>query len=221
MEALSSLPALNHPNPVLSRVAEATRSALLEAGQVVTFDAGATLFADGAPSGVIIFPLQGQLQIGKATERGRRQIICNPTAHSCGGRCMLMFGGSALADTRGLEAGQALIVPREQFEALIHADPVLCRAAWESAASCMAHLSNLIAQLSFDKVGERVLKALYHGTEKNGDTVRMTQTDLAAEVGTTREVVARCLAGFQEEGLVRLGRARIVVLDRERIAQAV
>jgi len=67
MEALSSLPALNHPNPVLSRVAEATRSALLEAGQVVTFDAGATLFADGAPSGVIIFPLQGQLQIGKAT----------------------------------------------------------------------------------------------------------------------------------------------------------
>jgi CRP/FNR family transcriptional regulator, cyclic AMP receptor protein len=220
MEALPTLPVPNHQNPVLSHVADTTRVALFETGRIVTFDAGSALFADGEPSGAVILPLQGQLQMGKATTRGRRQIICNPTAHSCGGLCMLMFGGSALADTRGLQAGQALIVPREQFETLIHTDPVLCRAAWESAASCMAHLSDLVAQLSFDKVGERVLKALYHGTEKNGDMVRMTQTDLAAEVGTTREVVARCLAGYQEEGLVRLGRARIVVLDRDRMAQA-
>lgn len=220
MEVLPTLPVPNHQNPVLSRVADTTCAALFETGQVVAFDAGSALFADGEPSGAVIFPLQGQLQMGKATIRGRRQIICNPTAHSCGGLCMLMFGGNALADTRGLQAGQALIVPREQFETLIYTDPLLCRAAWESAASCMAHLSDLVAQLSFDKVGERVLKALHSGTEKNGDTVRMTQTDLAAEVGTTREVVARCLAGYQEEGLVRLGRARIVVLDRERIAQA-
>jgi len=45
--------------------------------------------------------------------------------------------------------------------------------------------------------------------------VRLTQADLAAEVGTTREVVARCLAGFQLDGLIRLGRARITVLDRD------
>lgn len=219
MDTLSSLPVLNHSNPILSRVTEATRAALFEAGQVVTFDADSVLFADGEPSGAVLFLLKGQLQMGKVASRGRRQIICSSNARSCGGLCMLMFGDNALADTRGLQAGQVLVVQRDRFEALVHSDPALCRAAWESTAHCMAHLSELVARLSFDKVGERVLKALYNATEKDGDIVRMTQTDLAAEVGTTREVVARCLAGFQEEGLVRLGRARITVLDRARLAQ--
>ncbi len=79
----------------------------------------------------------------------------------------------------------------------------------------MAHLSGLVTQLSFNKVAERVVLALLDNTEKDGDLVRLTQADLAAEVGTTREVVARCLAGLQADGLIRLGRARITVLSRE------
>jgi CRP/FNR family transcriptional regulator, cyclic AMP receptor protein len=221
MEHLSQLPVQNDHNPVLNNVADATRVALFAAGHVVTFEAGSVLFTDGDPTGVVIFPLQGQIQMGKATNRGRRQIICSPGSRSCGGICMLMFGADAPADAKGLQPGQALVVQRGNFENLIHSDPVLCRAAWEGASSCMAHLSALVAQLSFDKVGERVVKTLLTGTEKDGDMLRMTQTDLAAEVGTTREVVARCLAGLQEEGLVRLGRARITVLDRTRLAEAV
>lgn len=221
MEHLPQLPVLNNQNPVLNNIADVTRSALLTAGRLVTFEAGSSLFADGDSTAVVIFPLHGQMQMGKATTRGRRQIICSPNAHSCGGLCMLMFGENALADAKGLQPGEALIVERNSFENLIHSDPVLCRAAWASASSCMAHLSELVAQLSFDKVGERVIKTLLNGTEKDGDMLRLTQTDLAAEVGTTREVVARCLAGFQEDGLVRLGRARITVLDRARLVEAI
>ena len=113
----------------------------------------------------------------------------------------------------GSDRGEVLVLKRSDFEDLIHEDTVLCRAAWHSAASCMAHLSGLVAQLSFNKVSERVVLALLEDTEKDGDLVRLTQSDLAAEVGTTREVVARCLAGLQADGLIRLGRARITVLE--------
>jgi CRP-like cAMP-binding protein len=164
--------------------------------------------------------LNGALQMGKATTRGRRQIICNPQAESCGGVCMLAFGPHALAEVRGMDSGQVLILDRADFEALIHEDRVLCRAAWHSAASCMSHLSSLVAQLSFNKVSERVALALLEDTEKDGDLVRLTQADLAAEVGTTREVVARCLAGLQADGLIRLGRARITVLNRAGLERA-
>jgi CRP/FNR family transcriptional regulator len=153
--------------------------------------------------------------MGKATTRGRRQIICHPQAESCGGVCMLAFGPHALAEVRGLDAGEVLILDRTEFEQMIHDDRVLCRAAWHSAASCMSHLSGLVAQLSFNKVSERVALALLQDTEKDGDLVRLTQADLAAEVGTTREVVARCLATLQADGYIRLGRARITVLNRE------
>jgi CRP/FNR family transcriptional regulator, cyclic AMP receptor protein len=220
MEHPITMPVINNHNPVLESCASTTRVALFECGQIHAFEPGTQLYNDGDPAGVVIFPLNGQLQMGKATVRGRRQILCSPAAGSCGGICMLMFGPQALADMKGLQTGQVLVVQRDEFEHLIHQDSVLCRGAWESASSCMAHLSGLVAQLSFDKVAERVVKTLVHGTEKDGDMVRLTQTDLAAEVGTTREVVARCLAGLQEDGLVRLGRARITVLDREALSRA-
>lgn len=202
-------------NPVIRNCSAATREMLLERGQVQQFENGSLLLQDGQSSGVVLFPLHGAIQMGKATPHGRRQVICNATSDSCGGLCMLAFGSHALSDARGLDSGAVLVLERADFEALIHQDGALCRAAWESAAHCMAHLSALVSQLSFNKVPERVILALLGSTDQNGDAVRLTQADLAAEVGTTREVVARCLAGFQQDGLIRLGRARITVLDRE------
>ncbi len=211
----SDIVVIETANPVLRDCAATTRAALLERGRLERFQENTVLFGDGEPAGAVLFPLNGTLQMSKATSRGRRQIFCDPTSSSCGGICMLAFGPHAVAEVHGLEDGEVLVLKRTDFEDLIHEDRVLCRAAWHSAASCMAHLSGLVTQLSFNKVGERVVLALLDNTEKDGDLVRLTQADLAAEIGTTREVVARCLAGLQADGLIRLGRARITVLSRE------
>jgi len=211
----SDFAVMDTDNPVLRDCSAATKTALLARGRMERLESGSVLFGDGQPAGVVLFTLKGTMQMAKATSRGRRQIICNPTAGSCGGVCMLAFGTEALADVRAINPAEVLVLDRSDFDQLIHADPVLCRAAWQSAASCMAHLSELVAHLSFNKVSERVVLALLDNTEKDGDLVRLTQSELAAEVGTTREVVARCLAVLQQEGHIRLGRARITVLDRE------
>lgn len=211
----SDIVVIETANPVLRDCAATTRAALLDRGRVERFQEDTVLLADGEAAGVVLFPLNGTLQMAKATMRGRRQIFCDPTSGSCGGICMMAFGPHALAEVHGLDRGEVLVLKRSDFEDLIHEDRVLCRAAWHSAASCMSHLSSLVTQLSFNKVGERVVLALLDNTEKDGDLVRLTQADLAAEIGTTREVVARCLAGLQAEGFIRLGRARITVLSRE------
>jgi CRP-like cAMP-binding protein len=211
----SDIVVIETANPILRDCAATTRTALLERGRLERFQESTVLIGDGEPSGVVLFPLNGTLQMGKATIRGRRQIFCDPTSTSCGGICMLAFGSHAVAEVHGLEDGEVLVLKRTDFEDLIHEDRLLCQAAWHSAASCMAHLSSLVTQLSFNKVGERVVLALLDNTEKDGDLVRLTQANLAAEIGTTREVVARCLAGLQADGLIRLGRARITVFSRE------
>jgi CRP/FNR family cyclic AMP-dependent transcriptional regulator len=202
-------------NPILRACSEETRQALFDRGMLHSFESGALLFADDEPGHRLLFLLRGALQMGKATSRGRRQIICCPDASMCGGLCLLFFGARGLAEIRSLEPGQLLVVERDEFERLTHQDPAFGRAAWDSAADCMAHLNNLVTQLSFNKVAERVVTLLLDATSQDGDLIRLTQSDLAASVGTTREVVARCLAGLQSEGLIRLGRARVTVLDRE------
>lgn len=204
-------------NLLLGAVAETTRVAFAACSELREFAAEELLIGDGAPAGVALFPLRGSFQLSKVTLRGRRQIFCNPTPQSCGGVCLMAFGELALADIRSLTPGALLAVKRADFERLARQDPVLCQAAWRSVTSCMAHLSDLVTQLSFNKVAQRVVIALLDGTRVDGDLLRLTQSDLAAEVGTTREVVARCLAGLQAEGLIRLGRGRITVLDREKL----
>jgi CRP/FNR family transcriptional regulator len=177
------------------------------------------LFQEQEPAGVVLFPLSGALQMSRTADQGRRQVLCNVNSASCSGICLLMMADRGLGDVRALNAGQVLVLPRADFQALARQDPQLCHAAWNAAADCMGHLSNLIENLSFHKVAQRVALMLFESTEKDGDLVRRTQAELAAEVGTTREVVARCLAGLQTTGTIRLGRGRITVTRRSELAQ--
>ncbi len=202
-------------NPMLRDCAETTQRALFEHGKLRSFEGGSLLFADDDPGGVAFFLLHGSLQMLKSTPRGRRQIVCNPNSTTCEGVCMLFFGSRGLAEVRGVDPGEVLLVARDRFELLTRQDPAFCRGAWNGVAHCMAHLHNLVAQLSFNKVAERVVMLLVDETSGDGDVVRLTQSDLAANIGTTREVVARCLAGLQADGLIRLGRGRVTVLKRE------
>jgi CRP/FNR family transcriptional regulator len=219
MQAVSQPWVVEGRNPALAVCQGETRVSALKLGCVRPIVPGDVMLAEGQTAGVAILPLSGALQMGKTTSRGRRQIICTVGAGSCDGVCLLNLGDAALTDIRGLQGGEALFLDRETFLSLTHSDAGLASAAWLSAQRCMAHLSGIVEQLSFHKVGERVAAALVDGTEEDGDQVRLTQADLAAAVGTTREVVARSLASLQADGLLRLGRGRIIVLDRVELAR--
>ena len=179
-------------NPILRACSDETRKFLLDRGTIRRFEGGSVLFADNDPGHRLLFILGGALQMGKSTNRGRRQIMCSPEASTCGGMCLLFFGERGLAEVRGLEPGHLLVVERNEFERLALEDTSFGAAAWNCAAACMAHMNNLVTQLSFNKVSERVAMLLVDETSKDGDLVRLTQSDLAASVGTTREVVVRC-----------------------------
>jgi CRP-like cAMP-binding protein len=207
------------PNAVLSICSEVSRVALAEKGTVRQFEPEEPLFQEGEPGGVVLFPLSGSLQLSKTAERGRRQVLCNLTPEGCGGVCVLTMADSSLADVVGMTPGEVLVLSRTEYQALARTDPVLCQSGWQAAVQCMSHFSSLVEHLSFRKVGERVALLLLESTKQDGDLVRLTQADLAAEVGTTREVVARCLAILQAAGGVRLGRARITVVSRAKLEQ--
>ena len=70
-----------------------------------------------------------------------------------------------------------------------------------------------------DAVFHRVDARLARLLAAHGGAVEVTHRDLAAELGTAREVVSRHLAAFEKRGLVRLGRGAIEVLDRAGLAR--
>ncbi len=72
---------------------------------------------------------------------------------------------------------------------------------------------DIINAIAFKKVDERLLNLLHKKSElTHSDTVHTTHEQLANELGTARVVVSRLLKQLEEEGKVKLGRNKIVLL---------
>jgi len=69
----------------------------------------------------------------------------------------------------------------------------------------------LIDDVAFRRVDQRLASRLL----RHREPITATHQMLADDVGTTREVVSRTLESFQESGMLRLGRRRIEILDRQ------
>jgi CRP-like cAMP-binding protein len=220
MVSVADLTEMGTTNLVWLSFPEETRARLQAAGEIQVFAAGESVFSEGEASRVAFFPLTGVFLLSKTGRGGRRQVLCKLDPSKCGGPCLLMMGDQNLGDMRAVLPGSVLLLSRERMEELVSADPALSSSVLNSASHCMDHFIASLGNLSFNKVAQRVAAALLDSTGNgDGNVVRETQADLAAEVGTTREVVARCLAELQEGGAIRLGRGRITVLDRGYLQQ--
>lgn len=77
-------------------------------------------------------------------------------------------------------------------------------------------LGELVADLSFRPVAGRLAGILLEHVPQSG-TVKLTQRDMASMAGTAREVIARALKSLEEDGIIRVERQRIVILNPEEL----
>jgi len=72
-----------------------------------------------------------------------------------------------------------------------------------------------VEDLSLHTVRGRLARFLLEQAETDETTRRWTQEEIAAHLGTVRDMVGRTLRAFADAGLVRMERQRIMLLDRE------
>jgi CRP/FNR family transcriptional regulator len=88
-------------------------------------------------------------------------------------------------------------------------------------------LVGIIEELSFTTVRHRLAAFLLRQSRSTdkcaGDeptvTLPASNQELAAQIGTVRELVSRNLSRFQSEGLIRLEGRKVVLLDEEGLKQ--
>jgi CRP/FNR family transcriptional regulator len=78
-------------------------------------------------------------------------------------------------------------------------------------------MTRLVEDLSFRHVTARVAKLLAQAARGEGAAAgaRLTQQEMAAMIGTAREVVARSLRALEQQGAIRVERGQIVILRPE------
>jgi CRP/FNR family transcriptional regulator len=108
------------------------------------------------------------------------------------------------------------VLSRGALDQLRQEIPGLNDAIVASLAARCRQLVQRVYNLSFLSVTARVAQFLIRETEPGHvlSRGRWTQEEIAAEVGTVREMVGRALRHLAEDGLIRLERHRIHILDR-------
>jgi CRP/FNR family transcriptional regulator len=196
--------------PVLARLPDPLVQSVVDALQTMEVPAGTAVFDEHQPCRGFPFVLAGAIRVVKTAANGRELPLYRVVpGESCiiSSSCLL---GRADYNARGITEGPTTLalLPRALFEQLL-AQPAFRDFVFALFAERMADLMQLVEEVAFKKLDQR-LAGLLLG---KGRMVHATHQQLADELGSVREMVSRLLKGFAEQGLVRLSREQVELLD--------
>ena len=207
---MTDIAALQGLYPVLAALPANLRSRLLEQAQTLTVPAGTVLFDERQPCQGFPFILDGGIRVAKPAANGRELPLYRVLpGESCiiTSSCLL---GHVDYNARGVTEYPTTLVllPRAVFDELL-GQPAFRDFVFHLFSERIADLMQLIEEVAFRKLDQR-LAGLLLG---HGKLLRATHQQLADELGSVREIVSRLLKGFAEQGLVKLGREQVEILD--------
>ena len=117
------------------------------------------------------------------------------------------------------------VMSREDVERLLVTKPKVALRIFAALGNRLRETEARLEEIAFKGIPARLASLLLQlSAERDSDTVTgMTHQDLGEQIGTYRETTTQTLNAFKAEGLIDIGRKRIVILDREglqRIAQS-
>lgn len=166
------------------------------------------------------FVIEGTLRIYKASETGREITLYRiEKGESCilTATCILN-GGSfpAIAEAEG--DSEILLVPATMVTDLVEESPLWRRFVFGMYSKRLDNVLALVEEVAFHHVDTRIAAKLTKLAAGRTRTVTRTHAELAAELGTSREVVTRILADLEADGLIAIERGRIRILRPEDLA---
>jgi CRP/FNR family transcriptional regulator len=209
-QLLNAYPVLGKLDPELLRKVE--RSV-----KYLQVPAGHRLFDEGSPCTLYPLLIDGRIKAGKSSPDGHEILLYRlHPGESCVITAVALLGESPYPAIGSAETDLTLYgLPRDVFLELVLKSPEFRVFVFDFLSQRMAHLMALIDDVAFRRVDQRLASHLL----KSEEPIAATHQMLADELGTTREVVSRTLESFQESGILKLGRKRIEILNRDALAR--
>jgi len=157
--------------------------------------------------------LHGTAKLFKLSPRGRELIIRVVEAGASFNEVPVFDGGLNPVNVAALEECQIGLVEAETIRHCMVKNPQMAQVVIHNLAQNLRMLVGVVEELSFYQVSNRLARLLSRmPTEQLAEPI--TQDQLAARLGTVREVVARSLRDLQRSGAIRVTRRRIQIVDQ-------
>lgn len=207
------------PAAALEGLARHCRLRVLKKGERA-FEAG-----DACPGLLVI--AEGAVEMRQISPRGREQVLHAEGVGATLGEAPLFDGQGYIASAVAIAPTRLLLLPRDSVLDLCRRRPDVALAMLETMARRARRFAALAEDLAFRQVIERLarhieLAASIAGRPPSPGAVvdlGLTHEQLAARLGTVRELVSRAFSQLERGGAVKRSRSRVTIRDPEHLAE--
>lgn len=210
--------------PLFASLSDEECHALVERSHCRRITRREVLFREGDHCRGLYLVVEGRVRTYRANGSGQELVLGVFGPGDSLGEVSLFDDGPYLSSARAVEDGRVLFLPFAEVQRLYQSHPDVARAVVHELGQRVRSLVGLVDQLSLQDVPTRVATAVLRfasesGMLRDGATFQLprTQEELAAELGTTREGVARALRSLRTSGVIGQRGPRIRVLDPDRL----
>ena len=185
------------------------------------FSAGEIVFSEDEPCAGMYVVEAGQVRIFKTSPGGREQVLSIEGPGGSVAELPVFDGGNYPASVAAILDSTLLFIPKQDLHAVCVAHPEIALKVLRVIGSRLRKLVGIIEELSFTTVRHRLAAFLVRLAKREGTgvnsgievTLPASNQELAAQIGTVRELVSRNLSRFQQENLLRIDGRRVVITD--------
>jgi CRP/FNR family transcriptional regulator len=203
-----------------SHVDTSTLALIAQSALRRTYEADQVVLLEGEPSIGLFVVQEGWLKSVKGTVEGREQVVRvvgpGEVFNAIGVLASKVNPGTVIA----LEPAVVWIIERDSLLQLLERHPSLTWAVIQALAERVQRLMKQVEDLSLRTVEARVARLL---VEESKDLLLErreweTQAEIAAQLGTVPDVLNRALRSFAAQGLIKVDRQQIQILDEEHLS---
>lgn len=215
------------PGSFLEALDPADRDALLAAGHRRRFPRGTVLLRQGERSGGVVVLLSGYVKVSVLAADGTETLLAARGPGDLLGELACIDGKPHSATAIALGEVEAVVVDAEAFRTFLavhgRASTVLLRTLSLRLRDADRQRVELGSFDATSRVCSRLVElAVLHGRPTDTGieiTLPLSQEELAAWTGSSREAVAKVLRRLRERGLVETRRRRLTVADLDRLTR--
>jgi len=181
------------------------------------YRAGELIFLEGEPSAGLHLIASGLCKVYRLSVGGREQVLSSLGPGDSCNEVPVVDGGPNPASLIAVEDSTLWIISKEALARLRQQYPNLNEVIIKSLAKRCRQLVQRVYDLSFLPVTGRLAAFLLQQADERDELSRRrwTQDEIAAHLGTVREMVSRAFRELQDAELIAIQRHRIEILDRE------
>lgn len=207
-------------NRYLKGLDEEVLRGLAQGTRLLSYDGEESIIHEGQPGPGLFIIDSGRVKIFKGSPTGREMIINILEEGDSFNEVPVFDQGDNPAHVAAVMETRLWLIDAEALRSLIMDHPQAARQIIINLSQNLRMLVGKVAELTFYTVTARLallLRDLPESQLTGSGPARLTQDDLAARVGTVREVVARSLKELERCGAIEVERGMIKILDRDKL----